>query len=156
MIVFEGLLYGRMIAKEVGFAFNYEIDQVIANVTSKGKLLGGVVFNLNTGEGGSIAIHVAGFDPHWMTRDLIWATFDYCFNQLKVKKIIGMVNSSKPKVLKFDLKLGFVEETRIKDYYCDGDLIVLSMVREQCRWLTIKPREIEVDGQASSSQSTAV
>ena len=69
---------------------------------------------------------------------MLWITFDYPFNQLGVKKLIGQVPSSNLKALEFDKKLGFKEEARISDVFPDGDLIVLSMRREDCRWLKIR------------------
>ena len=66
-----------------------------------------------------------------------WAMFcwDYIFNQLKIKKLIGVVDSSNQKALKLDLHFGFIEEYIIKDAGKDGDLHILSMTKEQCKML---------------------
>lgn len=103
-----------------------------------GRLLGGVIFQGYTGA--SIELHTAGFDPHWMCRDLIWATFAYPFLQLGCLKVIGRVAETNRRALELDLKLGFIEEARIRDAYPDGDLIILTMRRDACRWLKIAPR----------------
>lgn len=135
MIISNNEQHGYVIASAAGCVFNKGVDQVISRVED-GKLLGGVIF---TGYcGASICIHVAGFDPHWINKSMLWITFDYPFNQLGVKKLIGQVPSSNLKALEFDKKLGFKEEARISDVFPDGDLIVLSMRREDCRWLKMR------------------
>jgi hypothetical protein len=71
---------------------------------------------------------------------MLWMVFDYPFNQLKVKKVAGAINSSKKELLDFDLRLGFKEEGRIRGAYPDGDMIIMTMAREECRWLKLKPK----------------
>ena len=84
--------------------------------------------------GASVRAHIA-FDG-MLTREFIRIGFDYPFNQLKVKKIIGLVSSCNKKALKLDKHLGYVEEAIIKDACLDGDLHILTMTREQCRFLS--------------------
>src|SRR5690606_26011632 len=43
--------------------------------------------------------------------------FDYPFNQLGVKKIIGQVKSSNEEAKKLDQNFGFGLEAEVKDYY---------------------------------------
>jgi RimJ/RimL family protein N-acetyltransferase len=124
--------HGRAIAKSAGTFFNPECDHVISR-HENGKLLGGVIFTGFTGS--SIGIHAAGFVPHWVNRDLLWITFHYPFEQLKVKKLIGQIPSGNRKALDFNENLGFKEEARIADVFPDEDLVVMSMRREDCRWL---------------------
>lgn len=137
MIAAGNLEHAKLLAEEIGIYFNPACDHVISRARD-GKLLGGVIFTGYTGA--SIAIHVAGLEPRWINNNMLWITFDYPFNQLRVSKLIGHVPSGNRKALDFDLKLGFKEEARITDIYPDGDLIVLSMRREDCRWLKLKPR----------------
>jgi hypothetical protein len=40
------------------------------------------------------------------------------------------------KALDFNRKLGFIEEARIAGVFRDADLVIMSMRREDCRWLT--------------------
>ena len=70
-----------------------------------------------------------------MTREWFNVLFGYAFNQLKVKKIMGVVDSTNIKALQFDAHIGFVEEATIKDAGKHGDLIILTMTRQQCRFL---------------------
>lgn len=136
MIESGNLEHARAIAEEVGIYFNLACDRVFSR-SKNGKLLGGVIFTGYTKA--SIAIHVAGFDKHWMNRDMLWITFSYAFDQLRVSKLIGHVPSSNQTALDFDYKLGFKEEARITNIYPDGDLVILSMVRDDCRWLKLRP-----------------
>jgi RimJ/RimL family protein N-acetyltransferase len=74
---------------------------------------------------------------------MIWVCFNYPFVQLGCSKLFGQVPASNRKALEFDLKLGFIEEARVKDVFPDGDLIVIAMKREDCRWLKLKPRSLK-------------
>lgn len=103
--------------------------------------MGGVIYeNYNPH---SISAHIAGLEPGWLTPDLLWVMFHYPFVQLNCKKIIGFVPSYNVRALAFDYKLGFKYVTRIPEVFSNGDLIVLAMDRQDCRWLEIRPRELE-------------
>ena len=139
-IEFNNLEHGFAIAEASGTNFNPNIDQVIS-VTSEGNLLGG---NLYTGyTGASIHLHMAGFAPNWASRDFLWVAFDYPFNQLGCKKVFGQVPETNTRALEIDLKLGFKIEARIEDVFPDGACLVLSLAREDCRWLKLKPHGLK-------------
>jgi RimJ/RimL family protein N-acetyltransferase len=86
----------------------------------------------------SCEMHTAAIVPNWISKDLLWACFDYPFNILKVKVILATVASSNTEALKLDRHLGFVDKAYIEDAHIDGDLVILAMRRENCRWLDIK------------------
>ncbi len=137
MIAFNQAVHGHAIAKAAGTHFNPVVDACIARV-EHGELWGGVVFQNYTGA--SIGIHTAGFRPDWINKDMLWVTFDYPFNQLGCKKIFGQVAETNIKALEFDLKIGFKIITKIDDVFPDGACILVSLAREDCRWLKLKPR----------------
>lgn len=137
MILFGNVEHGHTIAKEAGTHFNPACDVVISRVEDD-QLYGGVIFTAFTGA--SIGIHMAGFTKHWVNLDMLWVAFDYPFNQLKVKTIFGQLPSCNLKALEVDLRLGFKEVTRIPDVFPDGDLVVVAMRKEDCRWLKLRPR----------------
>jgi RimJ/RimL family protein N-acetyltransferase len=139
MIEFNNALHGHAIAAEAGTNFNPKCDISIAR-TENGLLLGGVIFSGYTGV--SIGIHVAGFRADWINRDMLWVTFDYPFNQLGVKKIFGQVASNNLKALEFNRKLGFTVEVTVKDVFPDADCVVMSLTRENCRGLRVRPRTL--------------
>ena len=82
-------------------------------------------------------MHTAAIVPNWISKDLLWAAFDYPFNKLKVKVILASVASTNEEALKLDRHLGFVDKAYIEDAHIDGDLVILAMRRENCRWLDI-------------------
>lgn len=137
MIETNNYEHGYEIADRAECRFDQTTDHVISR-SRDGELLGGVIFRGFTGA--SIAMHVAGFAPRWINNNMLWIAFDYPFNQLKVSKVVGEIHSRNRRALDFDLKLGFKEEARIADIYPDGDLLIVSMRRDQCRWLKLKPR----------------
>lgn len=104
----------------------------IANVTKNGKILGVVGFD--SWNGASCQMHIAG-EGNWLTRDLIHAAFDYAFNVADLNVVLGFVPSTNTKALRFDKHVGFVEVSRIKDGTPEGDLIILELRRENCRYL---------------------
>jgi hypothetical protein len=139
VIEFGNKMHGLAITAKAETLFNRDVDSTISR-SEDSSLLGGVVFSDFTQE--SIAIHVAGFRPGWLNRDMLWVMFHYPFVQLKVKKLFGFIKSSNTKTLDFASNIGFKEETRIRGVYSYADIVVLVMERETCRWLSIKPRDI--------------
>jgi RimJ/RimL family protein N-acetyltransferase len=140
MIEFNNNSHGDQIAKQARCTFDPKRDIVISNLRGN-ELLGGVIYTEYTGT--SIKIHVASFSKRWISRDGLWLVFDYAFNQLGVKKIIGVIRLSNLKAFDFNQHLGFNVETRIRDVFPDGDAVVMGMYRAQCRWLDLKPRNVQ-------------
>lgn len=87
--------------------------------------------------GNSINMHVAAVGgKRWMNRRILFAAFDYPFNQLKVDRVTGLVPDSNEAAKRFDEHLGFVREGVLRRGADDGsDLIVYGMLREECRHL---------------------
>ena len=81
---------------------------------------------------------MAAIDDNWISKDLLWAVFDYPFNKLGVSVILATVSSNNEDSLKFNRHLGFVDKAYIEDAHDDGDLVILAMRRENCRFLDIK------------------
>lgn len=81
----------------------------------------------------SVQCHIWVDEGKVPSREWIAAIFDYPFNHLKVKKIIGQVRADNEDALKLDTHFGFAEEARITDYFPDGEsVLILSMTRDQC------------------------
>lgn len=98
-----------------------------------GELVAGVVIEGYTGSNANI--HVAGTGRNWLNRALLFTVFDYAFNQLKLKRLTGLVPASNDAALRFDLNLGFEPEAILPDGVPDGPLVVLVMWPENCRYL---------------------
>lgn len=98
-----------------------------------GELRVGVVFEGFTGT--SANIHAAAVNAHAFTRAFFEVVFGYAFNQLKLKRLTGLVSAKNAAALRFDRHLGFEDEAVLKDGCEDGDVIVLVMRPETCRFL---------------------
>lgn len=122
-----------------GFSFNPR-DETCITRRRDGAVLGGMIYSSYTGR--SLEMHVAAFGPNWISKDLLWVAFHYPFVQLGCEKVFARVQASNAAALRMDKHLGFEFETTIKDVYPDGDLLVLSMYRDKCRWLALKPRNL--------------
>src|SRR6478609_5802549 len=109
-IIFNDTAHGFIIAKEAGVHFAQDYDTCISREVD-GELIGGCVYN-GYNPGGSICVHFAGFDTHWMTRELIWVCFDYPFNQLGVKKMFAHVPETNELAVAMDLRFGFMRPLR--------------------------------------------
>ena len=84
-------------------------------------------------------MHIAAVDEvNWMSRDLLWAAFDYPFNKLGVSVILGQVCGDNDAALRLNRHLGFKVVAEIPDAHMDGDLVIMAMRREDCRFLDIK------------------
>jgi len=83
----------------------------------------------------SITAHIWIAEGRQPSKDWMAAIFDYPFNHLGVHKIVGRVYSGNDQAVKLDEKFGYVLEATIKDFCPDGDLLIYTMTREQCRIL---------------------
>lgn len=86
--------------------------------------------------GASLTIHSAGAEFGWITRGLIKVVFEYAFNVCKVKMIIGLVPSGNKEALRFNTHLGFKTKLVFEDAHPDGALVIMTMLRRECRYLT--------------------
>lgn len=104
----------------------------LANVNKEGRILGVVGFDGYNGA--SLQMHVAG-EPGWLTRELIWTTFNYAFNICQVNMVIGLVPSGNKDAVRFNTHLGFKTRLVLDGAHPDGSLIVMTMDRAECRYL---------------------
>lgn len=132
MIVFDAPRIGKWVCERTGGQWIDGIGTAIG-LEKDGELIAGVMYDNFNGK--SVAMHVAGVGKRWMTKEYLRICFDYPFNQLKVSKIIGLVDSENSQALQFDAHLGFIEEAVIQGAAPKGDLHILTMTRAQCRWL---------------------
>ncbi len=87
----------------------------------------------------NVHVHIAAVPgSHWMTRDFLWYIFYYPFEQLRCKRITGFVASTNTAAQRLDEHLGFKLEATLKDAHPLGDLLIYSMTKDECKWLTRK------------------
>lgn len=86
--------------------------------------------------GKTCQIHVVNFNKKYTPRKLLWAAFDYPFNQAGVETLIGIVNSKNDLAMKYDQNLGFKEVYRFEGMHDDGgDIVVFEMKKQDCRFI---------------------
>lgn len=122
---------GKFVFDRCGGTYIKDASSAIG-MESNGQIVGGVVYDHYTGR--SIVMNCAG-DGHWLNREFLWFAFYYPFMQLKVKKILLLIDSTNQKSLRFVQHLGFVHEHTILDAGDFGDQVIYSMTKDQCRWL---------------------
>ena len=99
------------------------------------KLIAGVLYEDYNGP--NIICHIA-FEPHSLSREFLGLIYQYPFIQLGVKRITGLVAAGNKKALDLDLSMGFEVEAKLKDATPSGDMYVLVMWKENCRFLDDK------------------
>ena len=102
-----------------------------------GRRLGG--FALCHYLGASMTVHMAGDDPRWCSRDLLWMVMHYAFVQLGCRKLVAPVRSTNHPALAQDLRAGFRVEATIRDAYPDAHMLLLTMTKDTCPWLRLRP-----------------
>jgi len=98
-----------------------------------GKIVAGVMYEEYTEA--SIHATIAVESGSVIQRGFLWAMFDYPFGQMGVKKIIVQISSANEASENLAMHLGFTLEARIKDAYLDGDRLIYTMTKDNCRWL---------------------
>ena len=103
---------------------------VAIGLEKDGQLVAGTVYeNWN---GRSVMCHIA-----WerVTPTYVAAVYDYAYNVCGVDKIIGPISSNHTRALRLVRKMGFSEEARLKDAAPDGDIVLMTLTPERCRFL---------------------
>ena len=138
MIIFDVDRIGPWVASRVeGMSYYPGTSTGIARVKD-GQIVAGVLYQDHNGP--NVFAHIA-IDPGGMNRGFLSIIFDYPFNQLKVKRITGIVASSNVAARKLDEHLGFELEAILQDAHPEGDLCVYKMTADKCRWIKELPYE---------------
>jgi RimJ/RimL family protein N-acetyltransferase len=96
------------------------------------EIVAGVLYENFTGA--SITATIAIESGTTLPASFIRYILEYPFEELGVKKIFAMIAETNGRSAAFVKKLGFVEETRVKDYFEGGDMIVFACTPESCEW----------------------
>jgi RimJ/RimL family protein N-acetyltransferase len=140
MIIFNNWDHGHRIMDECQGTFTPGLDVCIGR-EKDGELLGGVVYTGHTGA--SCQMHQWGSTPKWINIDMLWVAFHYPFMQLDYRCILGLVRAKNEATIRENLKHGFKEVARVKYVYPGDDLVLMQLLKEDCRWLKLKPRELK-------------
>jgi RimJ/RimL family protein N-acetyltransferase len=121
---------GHWVAEKLGSGYFAACSNAIG-LMKDNKLIAGVIYeNWNRR---SIMCHIA--IEGRLTRLYVGAIFNYAFNVCNVEKIIVPVESHNLKSIKLIENMGFTEEGRIKDSQPNGDIILYTMAKGDCRFL---------------------
>ena len=109
----------------------HEVRSRSIGLKKNGEFVAGVIYeNWNRR---TITCHIAIAGR--MTPRYLAIIFDYPFNVCDVKKIIVPVDSTNSKSVNLVKKMGFIEEARIKDGMADGDMILYTLAKNDCKYL---------------------
>jgi RimJ/RimL family protein N-acetyltransferase len=89
--------------------------------------------------GSSIWIHSAKGTKPVASREFLHAVFHYAFDVAKVKVLIGPLGSGNAPAIRLNKHLGFKIAATLEGAHPDGALLLMTMAREECRFLT-QPR----------------
>ena len=113
----------------------------LAKIDNTGIIVGVLYNNFTSDKSGIVdcQMHVASRPgSKWATREFLYHAFNYPFNQIGCKRITGIVKESSPKIIQFDEKLGFVREGIVRQAMDGENLILMGMLKSECRWLDYK------------------
>lgn len=85
--------------------------------------------------GHTCCMHAVIQRPELVSPRIVRETFEFPFLHCGCEALLAFVDSSNDAALRFDRKLGFVDVATIPNGGPDADLIVLRMMRADCRWL---------------------
>lgn len=94
-----------------------------------------VAVGYNAFIGRTCAMHTVIQRPDLVSPRIVREAFEFPFVVCNCEAVIALVDSENEAALSFDTKLGFEEVARVPNGGPDADLVVLRMLRGDCRWL---------------------
>lgn len=84
-------------------------------------------------------VHLASDgSKRWMNRAFLVAGFAYPFLQLNLRRITGIVPASNHAALALNEHLGYAREGYCRHALPNDDVVILGMLREDCKWINLK------------------
>jgi len=129
-----GMIVGPWVCSQLGMQYcPTEMTTVGLWDTEKELVLAGLVYEKYNGV--CVTMHQAISDPRVITKDFLWYVFYYPFAQLGCDRLTGIVSGDNTAAIKLNEKLGFEVEARLVRACPAGDLLIMRMFRENCRFL---------------------
>ncbi|CAB5228667.1 hypothetical protein UFOVP1545_13 [uncultured Caudovirales phage] len=126
----NGARIGQWVADKLGTVYSPNSSAAIGLVKD-GNVVAGVIYeNWNRR---SVVTHIA--IEGRLTRSFLYAIFHHPFVTCGVNKIISAVNDTNTKSVLMVENMGFIAEGRLKDCSPDGDIILYTMQKSDCRFL---------------------
>lgn len=128
--IVSGPAVGRWVAMQMNGAFSPDTSTAIGFEDDTGIKAGVIYENWN---GKSLVVHLA--IKGRITRAFLGAIFRYGFVTCGIEKAIAPVSSGNEKINSFVKKVGFIEEARITDAAPDGDIVLYTLKKADCKYL---------------------
>ena len=143
--IINGDRVGKWVAERINGVFHSGSTAI--GLECRGAIVAGVIYEQWNGR--SIVAHMAANGR--LTPAFVAAIFDYAYNVAGVGKVILPVASQNLRSGKFVRKLGFREEARIRDASPEGDIILYTLTKQDCRFLgSTYHRKIRTPGPSGS------
>lgn len=106
-----------------------------------GFFIGGVLYDNFTGT--VVHAHLYTTPGRRLSRRFLYCAFDYPFNQLGAKKIIGQVPSDNVAAIRLNYHFGFEPIVEIGGYFPKCGLMLMQMTQDQCHVLNSWPTSLK-------------
>ena len=126
-MIVSGNEVGKWVCEKIGSDWIAEGAACIGEAKD-GKLVSGVFYNQYNGA----SIYFTLATDTSLSRSFVQAMLSYPFDVLKVNCLIAQVSSSNVKSLKLANHLGFKQIGSIPSAMPDGDMVILSLVKQHC------------------------
>ena len=94
-----------------------------------------VAVGYNAFIGKTCCMHTVITRPELVSPRIVREAFAFPFEVAGCVAVIALIDSTNEAAIRFDTKLGFHEIDRIPHGGLDGDLVIMRMLRSECRWL---------------------
>ena len=115
-----------------------------AGIVDGDKPIAGVVFHdfHQREHGNMISVSVAAETPVWATKRNLAKLFAYPFLTAGCQRVTTTIAANNHRAIRFNLGIGFRKEGEVRRGY-DGktNLLVLGMLKDECRWLKYLEKE---------------
>lgn len=117
-----------------GARFVWRPDMRAIGLERDGALVAGTAYE--DFNGASIVIHQRNAGPGSLTREFIFACFAFPFLQLGCQLLIGFTVANNASAIRMNEHLGFERTAVLPGAHPEGDIIIYTMRREACRFLS--------------------
>lgn len=133
--VSQGLDAIAFINQKIGAAYSALDSVTLAMRDSTGAIKACVLFSYHQNHCIEMAVASDG-SGHWITKNLLRASFEYPFKTLGVSCVYGRIKKSNRQAISFDVALGFDVVGEIPQAFGPGEnCVIVSMTRSKCRWI---------------------
>lgn len=74
-------------------------------------------------------------DQSWCTRRVLRDIFSFAFKTMNCRRVTATADPANKAVLDFIERLGFAREGCLKNALPTGDMLILGMQKDECRWI---------------------